>query len=657
MNISEAVRKSFRRSFRTKSRFPVVQEYSRLLPGEERIRENVLVEAPITRPQDPEVKIISDLLTRGKRLSNDGKCYGTLDENRNIIWSKYSEVIEMVEAIGSGLIELGIEASQETKIGVIGKNSKEYAMVGHVCSAYSMVMVPLYHNYKFQEIQQIVAKCSIHVLFCDSVELAEKFKDDANIKHLIILNHIDDIVLGDDSKIISWPSLLEKGRSSPHSPLPAQPSDIYMICHTSGTTGYPKGAMISHHAILTAMTGTYINWFSEANKLTLSPSDVYISFLSLAHVYEQVMEAILLFSGGQIGFYSGDITRLLDDIQSYRPTVVAFVPRVLEKFKQKIEAGLKTKPIFVQKLISLAIKKKTEMLNKKVLSYKTFADTLLRPIHKIFGGKLRLIITGGAPISSDLKTFSRVIYGCPLLEGYGQTECVAAGTLSLVGDTEAGHVGGPSAWSQIKLVSVPEMSYDASDDKGEICFRGPALMSGYIGEPELTEQTIDKEGWLHTGDIGCWLPNGALKIIDRKKNFFKLAQGDFVSPERVEQIYAKHPAVTQIFVDGKGTEAFLVAIIVVDEGSIKKIAEDLGTDPSNLNNNVIRSKILSDLRELGREGGLSSLEQIQNLHLVSEEFGLENGLLTPTLKMKRNELRAKYQDVISNLYQQSLLQQ
>lgn len=167
------------------------------------------------------------------------------------------------------------------------------------------------------------------------------------------------------------------------------------------------------------------------------------------------------------------------------------------------------------------------------------------------GGKVRLMLTGSAPIAGETLNFCRTILGCPIFEGYGQTEFNAGMTLTLAGDLSGGNVGAPMPCAHIKLVDVPELNYFAKNDQGEICARGPALMKGYYKEPEKTRETIDKDGWLHTGDIGQWDPEGRLKIIDRKKHIFKLAQGEYVAPEKIESIYVRHSAVAQIYVDGQ----------------------------------------------------------------------------------------------------------
>ncbi|KAK6023740.1 hypothetical protein OSTOST_10464, partial [Ostertagia ostertagi] len=192
---------------------------------------------------------------------------------------------------------------------------------------------------------------------------------------------------------------------------------------------------------------------------------------------------------------------------------------------------------------------------------------------------------------------------------YGQTECAAAGTLNLPFDGSTGHVGGPAPWSQVKLVDVAEMNYFAAQDKGEVCFRGAAVMNGYFKDEELSKKTIDEEGWLHTGDIGEWQPNGALKIIDRKNALFKLAQGDFVSPEQIEAVYLNSSLIEQIFITGMTTRSFLVGIAVV-----------------NMPN--LRTAIA------GRP----------------EEFTAENGLVTPTLKLRRHLLKKRFEKEIERMY-------
>ena len=233
-------------------------------------------------------------------------------------------------------------------------------------------------------------------------------------------------------------------------------------------------------------------------------------------------------------------------------------------------------------------------------------------------------------------------------------------------DTGNSHVGGPAPWAQVKLTDVPELGYYSADDRGEVCFRGTGLMKGYFQDPEQTSKSLDSEGWLHTGDIGQWLPNGTLKIIDRKNNFFKLSQGDFVSPEQIETVYSQHKFVNQIFVDGKTTESFLIAIIVINQ----KALESELNDPKNvrfktllnieekdqlqfLQNPHVREFVVQELRIFGASKGLSSLEQIKNAHLTTEEFTVESGLLTPTLKTKRKDMRKKYEKVIEKLYSES----
>ncbi|GAA6087865.1 long-chain-fatty-acid--CoA ligase 5 [Tachysurus ichikawai] len=197
------------------------------------------------------------------------------------------------------------------------------------------------------------------------------------------------------------------------------------------------------------------------------------------------------------------------------------------------------------------------------------------------------------------------------------------------------------------------MNYFASNNEGEVCIKGKNVFCGYLNDPEKTAEALDQDGWLHTGDIGKWLPNGVLKIIDRKKNIFKLAQGEYIAPEKIENVYIRCGTVAQLFVHGDSLQSCLVAIVVPDAETLPGLAEKLGVKGSFkelCKNQQIKKVILSDLVKLGRDAGLKSFEQVKDLHLHSEQFTIENGLLTPTLKAKRGDLGKFFKNEIENLY-------
>ncbi|ELW47037.1 Long-chain-fatty-acid--CoA ligase 1 [Tupaia chinensis] len=238
-------------------------------------------------------------------------------------------------------------------------------------------------------------------------------------------------------------------------------------------------------------------------------------------------------------------------------------------------------------------------------------------------------------------------------EGYGQTECTAGCCLTVPGDWTAGHVGAPMPCNFIKLVDVEEMNYMAAKGEGEVCVKGPNVFQGYLKDPAKTAEALDKDGWLHTGDIGKWLPNGTLKIIDRKKHIFKLAQGEYIAPEKIENIYVRSEPVAQVFVHGESLQAFLVAIVVPDVETICSWARKRGFEGSLeelCRNKDVKKAILEDMVRLGKESGLKPFEQVKGIALHPELFSIDNGLLTPTMKAKRPELRNYFRSQIDELY-------
>lgn len=307
-------------------------------------------------------------------------------------------------------------------------------------------------------------------------------------------------------------------------------------------------------------------------------------------------------------------------------------------------------------------------------------DQLFNKIKQALGmDALRALICGSAPINKNVMNFFRIMLSVPVCEGYGQTEGCGVASIAAIEDMNTyEHVGGPTPCNEIVLFDVPEMGYNSTDTehgssgggknrgircmgRGEICIRGPNVFKGYYRNSEKTNEVLDSDGWLHSGDIGLWNVSGTLKIIDRKKNIFKLAQGEYVAPEKIENILINSLYISQCYIHGDSLQSSLVAIVVPDEEYI------MNNWYSNQENKPLHSKVLPlfkdlcqnqalkdaimlDIKKLSKLNGLHGFEIVKAVHLEPEQFTPENGFLTPTLKLKRQQLRDYYDKQISDLY-------
>jgi long-chain acyl-CoA synthetase len=321
-----------------------------------------------------------------------------------------------------------------------------------------------------------------------------------------------------------------------------------------------------------------------------------------------------------------------------------------------------------RKLFYSALRAKTAGLQQGHLKHTLYDKLLFNKIKAALGmDHIRFMVSGSAPLASNVMTFFRCLLGVPVIEGYGQTEGTAAAPVSHTEDvTSVGHVGGPVQSCEIILMDVPEMAYLSTDrshggeacfGRGEICIRGPNVFCGYYKEEEKTREAVDVEGWLHSGDIGLWLPSGCLKIIDRKKNIFKLAQGEYVAAEKIENILIRSLLIGQCFVYGDSFQSCLVAIIVPDEDVLRKWANDV--DAASLGGESIQElcqneqligEIMMQIKSLSKSSGLHGFEMVRAVHLEAEPFSVENGLLTPTFKIKRQQLKERFQNHFDRLY-------
>ncbi|KAG8592111.1 hypothetical protein GDO81_000411 [Engystomops pustulosus] len=606
-----------------------------------------------------DVRTVYEVFQRGLRVSNNGPCLGHRKPNQPYQWISYKEVSDRAEYLGSALLHRGCKPSSEQFIGIFAQNRPEWIITELGCYTYSMVAVPLYDTLGAEAITYIINKAEISLVFCDNTEKAKLLLgnvekgDTPGLRTVVLMDPFEEDLVERGKKcgveIISLRDLEEEGRSHHEKPKPPNPEDLAVVCFTSGTTGNPKGAMLTHKNIVSNSAA-----FLKVTEDLAFPStqDVLISFLPLAHMFERVVECVVLCHGARIGFFQGDIRLLMDDLKVLQPTIFPVVPRLLNRMFDRIFGQANT--TLKRWLLEFASKRKEAELRSGIIRKDSLWDKLIfQKVQDSLGGRVRLMITGAAPVSPTVLTFLRAALGCQFYEGYGQTECTAGCSLTVPGDWTAGHVGAPMPCNYVKLVDVDEMNYFAAKGEGEVCVKGSNVFQGYLKDDEKTAEALDKDGWLHTGDIGKWLPNGTLKIIDRKKHIFKLAQGEYIAPEKIENIYTRSEAVVQVFVHGESLQAFLVAIVVPDPDNVINWAKKKKFNFSYeelCKNKDFKNVVLEDLLKLGKEAGLKTFEQVKDIALHPEMFSIQNGLLTPTLKAKRPELRKYFQAQIEELY-------
>nr|XP_039259669.1 long-chain-fatty-acid--CoA ligase 1-like isoform X2 [Styela clava] len=613
------------------------------------------------------VYTVHDMFMHGYKINHDAQCAGWRPKpDEPYKWVTYQQVYEKICKIGSGLIEKGAQTNQDQFIGIYAKNSLEWLVIDRVCAAYSMVSVPLYDTLGPESMTHIVNQCELGIIIVDTNERTMKLLADAKsgktntLKLLVVVE-----TPTEDTKalckelsigLISWDELEEEGKACGLKEfVPPKSDDLFTVCYTSGTTGAPKGVMhtnLNVVALACAFLASSSDYFYG-----LSPSDVLFSYLPLAHVFERYIECGVLMHGGSIGFYQGNPKLLMDDAATLKPTIFPMVPRLVNRIYGKImtavgNSGMK-KAVF-----DFCLNRKMSALKKGNVSDDTIWDKLV--FHKfqaVLGGRVKLSICAAAPISAKVLNVVRCVMGIPIVEGYGQTETTSGFVITLYKDYEGGNVGSVLPNMEIKLVDVPEKEYYAKDNKGEICCKGLCAFKGYYKNEEKTKETIDEDGWVHTGDIGEWLPNGALKIIDRRKNIFKLSQGEYIAPEKIEQLYTISDAVGQVYVHGDSIKSNLVGIVIPDEDNLAKWCKEKGVDVNEksfadlCSMTEVAKLIMDDMNKIGRQNGLKSFELVKKVHLDSDPFTVENNLITPTLKSRRIQIEKKYRAQIDHMYE------
>ncbi|MGH0132210.1 UNVERIFIED_CONTAM: hypothetical protein FKN15_048937 [Acipenser sinensis] len=575
-----------------------------------------------TRPKA--MKPPCDLTRQSKEVEHyAGARRSVLGDNPKLLTHYYDDARTMYEVFQRGLHIAGdgpCLGSRKPKQPYEWLSYREWIISELACYTYSMVVVPLYDTLGPGAIRYIINTAEISTVICDKPEKASVLLENVEtletpgLKTIILMDSFDPALVERGDRcgvhIQSIKDVEALGRVHHRVPVPPQPDDLSIVCFTSGTTGNPKGVMLTHGNVVADFSG-----FLKVTEKVIFPrqDDVLISFLPLAHMFERLIQSVVYCHGGRIGFFQGDIRLLSEDMKALRPTVFPVVPRLLNRMYDKIfsQANSPVKRF----LLEFAAKRKAAEVRSNIIRNDSLWDRLFfGKIQASLGGRVRMIVTGAAPASPAVLGFLRAALGCQVYEGYGQTECTAGCTFTTPGDWTSGHVGAPLPCNLIKLVDVEEMNYFASKGEGE---------------------------------------NGTLRIIDRKNHIFKLAQGEYIAPEKIENIYIRSEPVAQVYVHGHSLQSCLVGIVVPDPEVMPPWARKKGFKGQYgelCKDKDLKKAIMEDLVRLGKANGLHSFEQVKDIYIHSEMFAIQNGLLTPTLKAKRPELRDYFKERIEELY-------
>jgi long-chain acyl-CoA synthetase len=594
-------------------------------------------------------------------------------------WYTYDDVLTMSKTLAKNILKYKLTSYQKVEdegefhfLGFFSRNMVECLITDLACQLSDTTSVTLYATLgeeAFEFINSQTQFSSICISPDENVDTLIRYHKKYNFPYLknVILFDLTLIVPeGAEKKlkdagfnVYFFTDLIKATDDIKYIALtPAKSNSIYTICYTSGTTGLPKGAKISQRNIIAEM-----NLFG-VTKLAYH-NETILCYLPLAHIMERINCMYCLFKGSRVGCISGDVkSSLKTDLEILKPTILVAVPRVLNLFRGLILQKLEELPEGCKKSTAMrALQTKRDNFNQSGKITHALYDLLVfKKIRDSFGGNLKVIITASAPLNRETCTDMKIFFSCPIIEAYGMTECCGGFTGSSIYDLENKSCGGCVYPAKYKLVDVPEMNYHSKTQiegepspTGEICMYGPLVFAGYFKNEKVTNETIDEEGWLHTGDIGRIMPEDlGLKIIDRKKEIFKLSQGEYIAPTKLEAVYSKSRFVGQICIHGDSLHDHIIAIIVPNKDSIVnwlKTTGKIGAESkAYYKDSELDKAIKSDLANLAKDSNFNSLEKVNQMILTTTDFTVENGCLTPTMKLVRRAIMETVKDKIKQIY-------
>jgi long-chain acyl-CoA synthetase len=552
----------------------------------------------------------------------------------------YAEACQAIDEIALGLVDLGIEVGD--RVAILSDTRVEWTLASYGIAAAGAVVVPIYPTNSPKECEWVVGNSGARAVICESPEQAAKIDE--------VRPALEDLVhlIGIEPGVgeLTLDELRERGRAGDPEQLKARqaavdPDDPYTIVYTSGTTGPPKGVVLTHdNAMSVCRIVEEISF--------VQPGEITYLYLPLAHVFALSSQLASVDLGTAIIYFSGDTKQILPEIIATKPTYLPSVPRIFEKLyaaaiKMQENASDEEREQFRQ-AVKLGVdvrlrRERGEPVPKELEEKFEQADKqIFERVRQLFGGQVHQAVTGAAPIAPEILEFFYAA-GVPVLEGWGMTETTAVGTVGTLDAFKFGTVGRPMPGVEIRI----------AEEDGEILMRGPNVFKEYWRNPEATAET-KVDGWLHTGDIGSIDEDGYLRITGRKKDIIITAGGKNLTPANIENDLKQSPFISQAVMYGD-RRPYPVALITLDVEEIGPWAEERGL-PTDLGE-LAKQQEIQELvqQELDRaNANYAQVEQIKKFTILDHDLSVETGELTPTLKVKRNVINERYQDVFASMY-------
>jgi len=594
-----------------------------------------------------EFKTIAEMFLNVTKTYPD-KTLFTEKVNGEWVGDKGSEIYEMVKNASFGLAAVGIQPKDN--VAILSSNCRRWAYSDYAIATRGASSVTVYPTLIPKQVQYIVSHSDSKLLFAQDQSQMDKIMEiKSQCPELDTIVYFDDSLSYDDENIISFTELMEKGKAFQASDsaydyeteaLKATPDDILTLIYTSGTTGNPKGVMLTH--------GNLVSNIKAANaRLGISDEDVFLSFLPLSHSFERLGDYVGTHAGANIT-YAESMDKVIDNLKEVEPTVAMSVPRLYEKMYAGVQAKFAAGSFIKRKIAGWAVKTGFEYVEarnsgtispKLAKKMKRAEKLVFSKVQALLGSRFKMFASGGAPLAADIGSFFDAA-GIKILEGYGLSETSPVITLNPPSDYRFGTVGPVIDGVEIKLA-----------DDGEILSRGPHIMKGYYKDEAGTREAISEDGWFHTGDIGV-IDDGYLRITDRKKNIIVTAGGKNIAPAPMEGALIMNKYFEQALVMGDRRK-FISAILVPNFVELSAWATENNfsdTSPAALvEDPKIYDMLMGEVEKVMEN--FSSYEAVKKIMLLPKEFNIEDGTLTPTLKIKKRVVEERYKNEIDALYE------